>query len=118
MDEVKADNDKEEKTPMFVSWAIVALLAVVAIVLVFLFKTQAKPYEIIAASVLFMLTVFVLAAIQMCHVLTAKSIALSTIQLKIEEEKRKQEEAKKACEDAKYEIARKILKVEIVQKEV
>ena len=97
------------------SWILVILAFVMGIALVVLLKQEGfYKFELIVFSVLFVLTIFVLTAIQMCYVLTAKSIAQSAIQLKIEEEKRKEEEIKKDIEEKKYECASKIHKVQIV----
>lgn len=97
------------------SWILVILAFVMGIALVVLLKPEGfYKFELIVFSVLFVLTIFVLTAIQMCYVLTAKSIAQSAIQLKIEEEKRKEEEIKKDIEEKKYECTSKIHKVRIV----
>lgn len=122
MSTVKVDEDKQdniEVTIEDVPWAVVSLVIVVVFSifgggLVAWFKMQMGKYGIIAALVVFVLLVLAFTVIQICYVLTAKSIAQSAIQLKIEEEKRKEEEIKKDIEEKKYECASKIHKVQIV----
>ena len=123
MGAVKMDEDKQDKIEVTIedgawavsSWVIVAVFSILGGGLVAWFKMQMEKHEIIAALVVFVLLVLAFTAIQMCYVLTAKSIALSAIQLKIEEEKRKEEEIKKDIEEKKYECASKIHKVQIVE---
>lgn len=96
------------------SWVLLISALIVGGVLVGLFKIEESMYWLIVVSALFALTVLALTVIQLCYVLTAKSVARSAIELKIEEEKRKQEEARKSVEDKKYEAAGKVFRVKIV----
>jgi len=96
------------------SWVLLISALIVGGVLVGLFKIEESMYWLIVVSALFALTVLALTVIQLCYVLTAKSVAQSAIELKIEEEKRKQEEARKSVEDKKYEAAGKVFRVKIV----
>lgn len=97
------------------SWILVILSFVMGAVLAVLSRQdELREFELVVFSALFVLTVLVLAAMQICYVLTAKSIAKSALQLKIEEEKRKQEEVKKDIEDRKYERASKTHTVQSV----
>lgn len=122
MGTVKVDEDKQDNIEVtiedvpwaVVSWVIVVVFSILGGWLVAWFNMQMGKYEIIAALVVFVLLVLAFTVIQMCYVLTAKSIAQSAIQLKIEEEKRKEEEIKKDIEEKKYECASKIHKVQIV----
>lgn len=102
----------EDKTATGVLLAMGILLGVIAIAL--FLSDEKKQMCLITVSVFFVLAVVVLAAMRLCYVLAAKSIAQSAIQLKIEEEKRKGAEIKRDIEYKKYECAGKVHKVQIV----
>lgn len=112
MEEVKVTVKYETHT--VVDWILVIVSFIIGGVLVCFLKIGESMYWLISVSVLFALMVLALTVIQLCYVLTAKSVAQSAIVLKIEEEKRKQEEARKSVEDKKYEAAGKVFRVKIV----
>lgn len=110
MEEVKV----KYETHTVVDWIVVIISFIMGGALVGLFKIEESMYWLIVVSALFALMVLALTVIQLCYVLTAKSVAQSAIELKIEEGKRKQEEDRKSVEDKKYEAAGKVFRVKIV----
>ena len=108
MEEVKYETHKVE------DWIVVTISFIMGGALGCFLEIEKNMYRLIAVSALFALMVLALTVIQLCYVLTAKSVARAAIELKIEEEKRKQEEARKSVEDKKYEAAGKVFRVKIV----